>query len=266
MAAGKGYTLTEAIHESASTTIYRGYRNADRVSVAIKRLKSDRPSPTEVARIKYEWAIVKDLAAPGVVRAFGIEKVGDNLALIMEDAGGRALYEIIRSQKLSSKDVVQIALSVASTLESVHRSGVIHMDVKPHNIIVDMTRLEGKLTDFGSATRLSQETQRPKSPAGAQHRSSGRAVEPRRGGHHRHHGREAGRQRRREHADTDRERSPAARGTSGDHRNPPRGGADDHRPTHRLRHNRDEGYASERHCIRLGPDRSPGGFMGGDAR
>ena len=165
MSNGQEYTLTEAIHESESTTIYRGYRNADHLPVAIKRLKQDPPSSTDIAKLRYECAIAKSLDLPGVVKALGIEKVGTNLALIMEDADGRALSEVISSHKFSTNDVLRIALSVTTIIESVHRNGVIHMDVKPHNIIVDMDRLEAKLTDFGSATRLSQETQRLKSPA-----------------------------------------------------------------------------------------------------
>ncbi len=152
MSNGQEFTLTEAIHESESTTIYRGYRNADRLPIAIKRLRQDPPSSTDIAKLRYECAIAKSLDLPGVVKAFGIEKVGTNLALIMEDADGRALSEVISSQKFSTNDVLRIALSVTTVIDSVHRNGVIHMDVKPHNIIVDMDRLEAKLTDFGSAT------------------------------------------------------------------------------------------------------------------
>jgi hypothetical protein len=53
--------------------------------------------------------------------------------LIMEDSGGRALNHVISSQKLGVKDVLQRAISIADTLDRVHSSGVIHMDVKPHN-------------------------------------------------------------------------------------------------------------------------------------
>ncbi|WP_437590513.1 protein kinase domain-containing protein [Sorangium sp. So ce1000] len=160
MASGEAYTLTGVIHESSATTVYRGYRDSDRSPVAIKRLKSERPLPVEVAKLKYEYAIARDLALPGVVRVYGLEMVGSSLALIMEDAGERPLNEIIGASKLKLEDALRIAISISDALESIHRRGVTHMDVKPHNILVDAATLQAKLTDFGSATRLSQEAQR----------------------------------------------------------------------------------------------------------
>jgi predicted ATPase/anti-anti-sigma regulatory factor/tRNA A-37 threonylcarbamoyl transferase component Bud32 len=158
------YTITEVIHESTTTTVHRGYRNSDRAPVAIKRLKNERPTPTEIAKLRYEYAIAKDLSMPGVVKVYGLEKVESNLAIVMEDTGGRALNDVLGSRKLSPKEVLQLAISMARALESVHQSGVIHMDIKPHNIIVDMEKLEAQLTDFGSATRLAQEMQKRKAP------------------------------------------------------------------------------------------------------
>ncbi|WP_438002273.1 AAA family ATPase [Sorangium sp. So ce185] len=160
-----GYTLTGLIHESAASTVYRGYRNDDRAPVAVKRLRNDRPAPADVARLRYEYAIAKELALPGVVKVLGVVKIGASLALIMEDAGGCTLHELIGARSLTLHDALRIAISVASTLESVHRGGVVHMDIKPQNIMVDASTWSAKIMDFGSATRLSQEAQRSKSPA-----------------------------------------------------------------------------------------------------
>lgn len=158
------YTITEVIHESTTTTVHRGYRNKDHAPVAIKRLKNDRPTPLEIAKLRYEYAIAKDLALPGVVKVYGLEKIEAYLAIVMEDTGGRALNNVLSARKLSTKEMLQLAISIATALDSVHRTGVIHMDIKPHNIIVDMDKLEAKITDFGSATRLSQEMQKQKAP------------------------------------------------------------------------------------------------------
>src|ERR1700755_3309203 len=125
MRAETDFTLTEAIHESETTTTYRGYRNVDRMPVAIKRLKTARPTPTQIAKLKYEYAIAKDLAAPGIVRVYGVEKVDGNVALIMEDARGRTLNEVIGSKRLSAIEALRIAIAITSSLESVHQRGVI---------------------------------------------------------------------------------------------------------------------------------------------
>jgi predicted ATPase/GAF domain-containing protein/anti-anti-sigma regulatory factor len=165
MITGTSYTITDVIHESVTTTMYRGFQNSDGSPVAIKRLKKDPPTLAEVTKLKYEYAIAKDLALPGVVKVFALEEVGSNLAIVMEDVSGRALNAVISSQTLSTKEVLQLAVSIVDTLESIHERGVIHMDIKPHNILVDMATLMAKVTDFGSSTRLTKEAQRLKSAA-----------------------------------------------------------------------------------------------------
>lgn len=160
-----GYTLTTLIHESATSLVYRGYRNDDRTPVAIKRLRSERPDPAEIARLRYEYALAKELALPGVVKALGVVKVGASVALIMEDAGSSTLHELISTRSLTLEGALRLAISITSTLESIHRGGVTHMDIKPQNIIVDKPTWSAKIMDFGSATRLSQDAQPPASLA-----------------------------------------------------------------------------------------------------
>ncbi len=160
-----GYTLTGLIHESAASTVYRGYRNEDRAPVAVKRLRNDRPAPAEIARLRYEYAI-----AIGARAARRGSRPGHR-----EDRGepgahhgrrrGCTLHELISARSLTVKDALRIAISIASTLESIHRGGAVHMDIKPQNIIVEPSTWNAKIMDFGSATRLSQEAQRPRSPA-----------------------------------------------------------------------------------------------------
>ncbi|AUX22496.1 histidine kinase [Sorangium cellulosum] len=166
MSSTPGYTLTRLIHESATSTVYRGYRNEDGAPVAVKRLKGDRPDPAEIAKLRYEHAIARELSLPGVVRVLALEKIGANLALVMEDAGGCPLHELIGSSALDLQAALRVARSLARTLDSIHQRGVIHMDIKPQNVIVDTSTWEAKIMDFGSATRLAQEEQRSRSPAG----------------------------------------------------------------------------------------------------
>jgi predicted ATPase/GAF domain-containing protein/tRNA A-37 threonylcarbamoyl transferase component Bud32 len=165
MSSGTSYTITDVIHESVTTTVYRGFRDADRSPVVIKRLKKDPPTLAEVTKLKYEYAVARDLAVPGVVEVYALEEVGTNLAIVMEDVSGRALNEVISSQTLSTREVLQIAVSIVDTLRLIHERGVIHMDIKPHNILVDTATMKCKVTDFGSSTRLTKEAQRLKSAA-----------------------------------------------------------------------------------------------------
>jgi predicted ATPase/GAF domain-containing protein/anti-anti-sigma regulatory factor/tRNA A-37 threonylcarbamoyl transferase component Bud32 len=153
--------LSQTLHESETTIIYRGYSRSQRIPVVVKSLRSKHPKHSEIARLKHELAIARRLSLPGVVKILGIDKIGENLSLIMEDTGGIALNLRSNARPLDVKEALHVALSITDTLGAIHRAGVIHMDIKPHNIIVDPVTLDAKIIDFGSATYLSQDVQPP---------------------------------------------------------------------------------------------------------
>src|SRR5262245_50243968 len=97
------YTITEEIHAGLETVVYRGYRNADRASVAIKLFKDEYPSSRQIAKLRHEYTITRDLDVSGVVRAYGLLTVGKNLALVTENLEEQPLHEILRTQALSVK-------------------------------------------------------------------------------------------------------------------------------------------------------------------
>ena len=158
------YTLTGAIDESGSTIHYRGYRSADRAPVVIKLLKGEYPKPRDLIRLRHEYAIMSYLKAPGAIKPYALERYENSLMLVMEDVAGRPLSDLLRSQRLPIETTLEIAISIATTLEWIHQHDVIHKDIKPANVLVDET---GHVTiiDFGIATRLPREIQRAANPA-----------------------------------------------------------------------------------------------------
>ncbi|XXX78479.1 protein kinase [Sorangium sp. So ce134] len=158
------YTATDEIHSSAEAVIYRGYRNVDRASVAIKLFRSATPTSRQIARLRHEYAITRDLDLSGVVKAYGLERVGGSLALVTESIEEQPLSDLLRARSLSLITSLQIADSIADALDAIHRRHIIHKDIQPQNILVHADTLQVKLIDFGIATRLSQEVQRAASP------------------------------------------------------------------------------------------------------
>ncbi|XXY48996.1 AAA family ATPase [Sorangium sp. So ce269] len=159
------YTLIQPIHEGKSTILYRGRRSADGVPIVAKVLKSEYPEPRDIAKLRHEFAILSQLALPGVVLAHAMEKHHHGVALVLEDTGGQSLAQVLAARRLDPVTILRITVSLADTLGAVHQRDVIHKDIKPHNILVQMDgQLSVKLADFGIATRLSQETQRAHAP------------------------------------------------------------------------------------------------------
>ena len=156
-----GYSITGKILEGSSTIIYRAKQTATDKSVIVKVPKASYPTPRELATFRHEYLLLRSLDIPGVVKTFGIEKYGNGLALILEDLRGQSLSLFLRSERPNLQTILRIAIGIVEIIKGIHAQGVIHRDIKPHNIIVDTSQSvpQVHLIDFGAATRVSQDAQ-----------------------------------------------------------------------------------------------------------
>ena len=159
-----GYEAIEPLGESSTATLVRARPQGSTTSVVIKLLKSEYPTPEEVARLAHEHRIVEDLRLDGVVRPLRIERFKHRVGLILEDSGGSSLRSIIGPTGLDTESFLRLAIPLVRTLGHVHDADVIHKDLNPSNIVVDDTVSTVQITDFGIASRLPRV-----------HRESGRA-------------------------------------------------------------------------------------------
>lgn len=153
------YAVTTVLHEGSSTSILRGTRKDTGTPVVIKVPRGEYPTPRELATFRQECLLLRSLNTPGVVKAYGIEKYGNGLALILEDLHGQSLAALINSRRLDLLSQLKIAVRIVEILRGIHDAGVIHRDVKPHNVIVDLGGAEPSVhfIDFGSACRMDQQ-------------------------------------------------------------------------------------------------------------
>ncbi|HEU4410470.1 MAG TPA: AAA family ATPase [Polyangiaceae bacterium] len=158
------FTITEQVHADADTAFYRGFRNSDRSPVSVKLLKGARQSPERAASLRYEYRMIRDLAFPGVVTAYGLEPYEGGLALVMDDPGERPLREVLSTRGVDLAAALGVATSVAETLDALHRRHVIHKNINPRTILINARTGAARLCDFGIATRLVQETPRAEGP------------------------------------------------------------------------------------------------------
>ena len=159
-----GYLIRSKIHVGTDTLIYSGIRNSDGAQVVVKVFKSELPRSRDLARLRHEYAILRNLDLPGVVKAQGIEKIGHGLGLVLEAIDGQSLERALRVQRLELKKALLITIELAKILDQLHAAGVIHKDLKPQNIVVRLDPLTVHLIDFGIAIRLTQETQQAATP------------------------------------------------------------------------------------------------------
>ena len=150
----EGYEPIEALGESATAVLLRARPVAGGEPVVIKLLKSEHPTPEEVARLAHEHRIVGDLGVAGVVRPLRVERFKHRVGLILEDFGGVSLRSVIGPGGLSTDEFLRLAIPLARTLGELHDADVIHKDLNPSNIVVDPALSTVKITDFGIASRL----------------------------------------------------------------------------------------------------------------
>ena len=160
-----GYTITQEIYTDAKICIYRGYTDdTNALPVIIKTLKTDYPTPKELAQFRHEYEITNQLHLTGSVRPYKLLKHHNGLALILEDVGGDSLKNIIVNRKISVPLFLQLALQLASAIGELHQHNIIHKDIKSSNIIVNLDTNQIKITDFSISTKLTLENQAASNP------------------------------------------------------------------------------------------------------
>jgi serine/threonine protein kinase len=122
-----------------------------------------RPSAEALKRLEHEYALRADLDRGWAARPLALTHRHNRPALVLEDPGGEPLDRLL-SRPLETTQFLRIAISLAAALRHVHERNLIHKDIKPANILVDMTSGAAWLTGFGIASRLPRERQVPGPP------------------------------------------------------------------------------------------------------
>ncbi len=161
------YQTTEQIYDSNRTVVYRGISSVHQKPVVIKILKKDYPTFNEILQFRNQYTITKNLDVAGIVKPINLETYGNSLALIMEDDGSISLSEELKSreaQNLSLEEFFSIAIQLAEILEGLYKNRVIHKDIKPANILINLQTKQVKLIDFSIASLLPKEQQEIQNP------------------------------------------------------------------------------------------------------
>jgi predicted ATPase/signal transduction histidine kinase len=114
-------------------------------------------------RLEHEYALRADLDAVWAAHPTELSQHRDRPALVLEDPGGEPLDRLL-GRPLGITEFLRITIPLASALRQMHARGLIHKDIKPANILVDVASGGVWLTGFGIASRLPRERLNPEPP------------------------------------------------------------------------------------------------------
>ncbi len=171
MIALPGVTCHCKIYESSASLVYRGIRVQDDLTIVIKMLKQDYPSPQELTRYRQEYEITRSLNLKGVVKAYSQQDYQRTLVIILEDFGGESLEQWMRQRPesfcpMSLSTFLHLAIALTDILGRIHAANIIHKDINPGNIVFDPDTGIVKIIDFGIATQFNRTNPTFKSPHG----------------------------------------------------------------------------------------------------
>ncbi|MDJ0556295.1 MAG: AAA family ATPase [Microcoleaceae cyanobacterium MO_207.B10] len=155
------YQITENIYAGSRTIVYRAVRIVDQLPVVIKLLKNPYPSFNELVQFRNQYTIAKNINSPLIIKTYSLEPYKNGYALVMEDFGGISLQEwrIKTANKLSLIDFLKVAIMISNALEILYQERIIHKDINPRNILINLPTKTVKLIDFSIASLLPRETE-----------------------------------------------------------------------------------------------------------
>jgi eukaryotic-like serine/threonine-protein kinase len=152
------YRLEERIGAGGMSTVYRAVDETLQRSVAVKVMNREVADDSDqLERFRREARAVAQLSHPNVVGVIDAGEDSGHPYIVFEFIEGETLKQRVRRLgRLPIPEAVAYAIEIARALGAAHDHHIVHRDVKPQNVLIDV---EGtaKVTDFGIARSLEEE-------------------------------------------------------------------------------------------------------------
>lgn len=157
---GNRYEILRKIGDGGMAFVYQARDKLLNRIVAVKVLRPEFVDDQEfLVKFKREAEAVASLSHPNIVNVYDVGEDGKVHYIVMEYVDGQNLKEIIQDEgRLEEYTALDIAKQIARALSAAHRNGIIHRDIKPHNILISKDGRQVKVADFGIAKAVSSST------------------------------------------------------------------------------------------------------------
>jgi beta-lactam-binding protein with PASTA domain/tRNA A-37 threonylcarbamoyl transferase component Bud32 len=153
------YEVIERVGGGGMALVYKARDTLLNRHVAVKVLRQQYVHDEEfIRRFRREAQSAASLSHPNVVSIYDVGQDGETHFIVMEYIEGSNLNDIIKAQApLQTAEAVHIAMQICDALDHAHTNGIIHRDIKPHNILIGKNG-RVKVTDFGIARAITSST------------------------------------------------------------------------------------------------------------
>ena len=164
------YEILEVIGTGGMAVVYKARCHRLNRLVAIKILKDEFSRDEEFRRrFHAEGEAVAMLSHPNIVQVYDVSSSNNANFIVMELIDGISLKQYMQAKGiLNWKETLHFALQIAAGLEHAHSRGIVHRDIKPHNVMV-LKNGSVKVMDFGIARVMSKSNTLTKEALGSVH-------------------------------------------------------------------------------------------------
>ncbi|MDM0028847.1 trifunctional serine/threonine-protein kinase/ATP-binding protein/sensor histidine kinase [Variovorax saccharolyticus] len=176
-----GYTL-ELLRRDSEFTLLRGRATASATTspntVLVATPTPEQPRTDRLRMLEHEFNLRSELESRWAIRPIAMTRWQGRTALVLEDVPGEPLDRLLEAAPTGTASVLsrsgkapmalelclRLVAGLAGAIGEVHRRGIVHKNVKPANVLVDVSTSHVWLTGFGIASRLPRQRQVPVPP------------------------------------------------------------------------------------------------------
>lgn len=122
------------------------------MEVAMKTLRPDKHRDSQLESLSKEYELLTQLNHKCLIQVYGMSEHKDRKYIVMECCTNDSLNKFVKNYQISIKDKLKLLYKVTSALAFIHSKSIVHLDIKPHNILLTADFVP-KLCDFGLAMK-----------------------------------------------------------------------------------------------------------------
>ncbi|KAM9392668.1 serine/threonine-protein kinase ULK1a isoform 2-T3 [Pholidichthys leucotaenia] len=160
------FSRKDVLGHGSFAIVFKGrHKERHNLKVAVKCIKKKNFAKTQALLVK-EIKILKELKHENIVGLLDYQEIGGCVYLVMEYCNGGDLADYLHTKGSLSEDTIRVIVQhIAQAMKMLHSKGILHRDLKPHNILISQRKHKSgsvrtifKIADFGFARHLQENT------------------------------------------------------------------------------------------------------------